>query len=59
VFENDLDRPQQTLSLKSVRDRQLLTNPQVFHRSPPPWNFGGERTMEANQETASAAIVSA
>jgi len=58
VFENDLDRPQQTLSLKSVRDGQLLTNAQVFHLSPPPRDFGGEWAMEPNQETASADLVS-
>jgi hypothetical protein len=59
VFENELERPQQTLALKSVRDRQQLTNAQVFHRSPPPGNFGGEWALEPNQETASAALVSA
>jgi hypothetical protein len=59
VFENDLDRLQQTLSLERVRDRQLLTNAQVFHRSPPPENLGGERAMEPNYKTVSAGLVSA
>jgi len=36
VFHNDRERPQQAFLLERISDRELMTNLQLFHRSPPP-----------------------
>src|SRR2546430_2022153 len=52
VFHNDPERPPHAFLLQRVSDRVLVTNLQVFHRSPPPsYSAGRERRMLSRRLT--------
>src|SRR5712691_1748663 len=54
VFHNDPERPPHAFLLQRVSDRVLVTNLQLFHRSPPPsYSAGRERRLLSRRLTCS------
>src|SRR5712692_3204614 len=53
VFHNDPERPPHAFLLQRVSDRVLVTNLQLFHRSPPPsYSAGRERRLLSRRLTS-------